>query len=171
MATGHHREGLAAYRALVPRVALLDEGTLRQRIYVEAAMLAMWLGPAGLNEALGYLGEARSRDLPVGQERSVLAALALALDRQGRRAEAEGVLREVGGALDVQELANGAHRLALPPGELLALSAIVVERRDPSRAASEWQQLVDAQPSSPWVAHAKARIAALSRGRAKGPAE
>ena len=79
---------------------------------------------------------------------------------------------EVGGVLDVQELGNGPQRLTLPPGELLALSAIVAERREPARAASEWQQLVQSQPRSPWVAHAKTRVEALSRGRAtKGAVE
>lgn len=167
LATGHYPEALAAYRALVPRAALLDSDTLRQRIYVEAAAHAMWAGPAGLNEALGYLSEARGTQGAPGFDNVVLAAHALTLDRQNRRKEAEGVLRELRGALDVQALARTVHAPRLPPGELLAFSAIVGERYEPARAASEWSELADTHPTSPWAAHARAKASALGRARGK----
>ena len=168
LATGHYAEALAPYRALVPRAALLDSETVRQRIYVEAAVHAMWAGPAGLNEALGYVSEARGAVGTPGFETLVLAAQALILDRQGRKNEAEGVLREVRGAFDVAALARGVHAPHLPPGELLALSAIVVGRKEPGRAAAEWRELAAKHAASPWVAHARAKAGALAHGRGKG---
>lgn len=168
LATGHLPEALAAYRALVPRTALLDSETRSLRIYVEAAALAAWTGPAGLNEALGYLGEARGLDGTPGFENLVLASLALTLDRQGRIKEAEGVLRELRGAFDVQQLAESGHALHLPPGELLALSAMVAERPGSVRTANEWSELADKHPNSPWAAHARAKAGAPQRARGKG---
>jgi tetratricopeptide (TPR) repeat protein len=168
LVTRHYPEALAAYRALVPRAVLLDSETLRQRIYVEAATHAMWTGPGGLNEALGYLSEARSTAGTPGFESVVLAAQAVTLDRQGRKKEAEGVLREVQGALDARELARTAQAPQLPPGELLALSAIAAERHEPTRAAAEWSELAEKHPDSPWAAHARAKSSALGRGRGKG---
>ncbi|HMI90790.1 MAG TPA: hypothetical protein VK509_05470 [Polyangiales bacterium] len=166
--TAHYAEALTAYRALVPRAALFDSETLQQRVHLEAAAQAMWTGPTGLGEALGYLSEARRAAGTPGLEDLVLGALALTLDRQGRQVEAEGVLREVGSGFDPGALAKSAHAPELPPGELLALSAMISGRRDPGRAQAEWSQFVASQPSSPWLAHARAKLAALSRGRAKG---
>jgi tetratricopeptide (TPR) repeat protein len=168
LVTGHHPEALAAYRALVPRTALLDSETLRQRIYVEAAALAMSTGALGLNEALGYLGEARSVAGTPGFENLVLASLALTLDRQGRKKEAEGVLRELRGTFDVQAFVKSGHAPHLPPGELIALSAIVGERPGSARTVSEWSELADKHPKSPWAAHARAKAGAPQRGPGKG---
>ncbi len=185
--SGHTPEALAAYRALVPRASLLG-AMQRQRVYVEAAELVMSLGPKQLDEAIGYLTEARRRGSPPGFGDYVSAALALALDRQGRDEEARGVAAEAGGAWSLigriksespahggdGRTAPGAHDSArrsaeqpvLPPGELHAMAAILAERDDPPLAREQWRAFL-ASPAGkgPWARHARAHLVALGAQR------
>jgi tetratricopeptide (TPR) repeat protein len=96
-ASGHKSQALALFRRLVPRASLLSKGTERQRVYLEAALLVMAEGPENLNEATGYLVEARRFRGAPGLADVVTGALALALDRQGQTEEAHGVAAEAGG--------------------------------------------------------------------------
>jgi tetratricopeptide (TPR) repeat protein len=185
--SGHTAESLRAYRALVPRASLLDAAE-RQRAYVEAAELVMAQGPKSLDEAIGYLTEARRRRSPPGFGDYVSAALALALDRQGRGEEARGVAAEAGGPwrlmsrLDENDktkpggdgrAAPSARKKALPssgpvlpPGELSAMVAILAEREDPALAREQWRAfLASAAGKGPWAAHAKQHLAGLGAAR------
>ncbi len=169
--TGHTPEALGAYRALVPRAGLLDDSQRRERVYVEAASLVMSTGESGLNEAIGYLGEARRRGGPPGFVAVVLADLALALDRQGRSEEARGVVAEAGGPWALAELAGlddttkpaaRARRAllpVLPRGELSAMVAILAERDDPELARDQWRACVAANPKGAWADYARAKLA------------
>lgn len=171
--TGRTREALAAYRALVPRTDLLDDALCRQAVYVEAAALAMQQGPSGLNEAIGYLTEARQRAIPPGFEHYVLSALALALDRQGRSDEASGVAAEVESTAALRAALKAGHARglsrcggtpALPPGELHAMIAVVAEHQDRELAREQWSAYL-ASAHGVWAGYAKKKLAELGRAR------
>lgn len=189
--SGHKEASARAYRSLVPRADLLG-AMQRQRVYVEAAALVMSTGPKGLDEAIGYLTEARRRGSPPGFGDYVPAALALALDRQGRYEEARGVAAEAGGPWSLVSRVEGAAdkphggdgRAAptargrapepaalpvLPPGEIHAMVAILAELDDPPLAREQWQAFL-ASPAGkgPWAADAKRHLAALAAARRRG---
>ncbi len=189
--SGHTTASVKAYRSLVPRADLLS-GMQRQRVYVEAADLVMSTGPKGLDEAIGYLTEARRRGSPPGFGDYVPAALALALDRQGRDEEARGVAAEAGGPWSlfprVEGVTDKPHggdgraaptargkapapsaQPVLPAGEIHAMVAMLAERDDPSLAREQWQAFL-ASPAGkgPWAAHAKRHLAALGSARRHG---
>lgn len=159
IAAGEHAEAVAAYRALVPRAGMLADARRRQRVYLEGAMAVMRHDAQALDEALGYLGEARRlRGLP-GLSDVVLGATALTLDRQGRHDEARGVAAEVRGPLGVARLAespNASALATLADGELAAIAAMLAERGHPDVAKRLWKAFSSsASPGSPWQAHAK----------------
>jgi tetratricopeptide (TPR) repeat protein len=184
---GRTSDAIRAYRLLASRLDLLPGRLERQRAYVEAAMWVMQLGPAALDEAIGYLLEARQEAVPPGLSPFVLGALALALDRQGRPEQARGVLAEpVSVALIEQALENtgvaarddgsiwartrrGALPV-LPPGELRALLAIWIEAADPDDARDGWTAFLedDAAKQSPWAGHARAKLEQKPRARRRG---
>jgi tetratricopeptide (TPR) repeat protein len=159
--TAHYPEALAAYRKLVARVGLFDSPLLKQRVYVEAAGLAMWSGPQGLDEAIAYLGEARRLDSGPGLDGFIVASLALALDRQGRPQEALGVLAEANGRFTSESISRNPQAPDLLPGELEALTAILLEEREPALARAAWLDFQKAQPNSRWTAHARAKVERL----------
>lgn len=175
LATGHDAEARTAYRALVPRAALVGDRTVELSIFVEAAVLVMQEGNASLPEAIGYLTEARRRGTLPGIGDGVLAALALALDRAGRATEAVAVAADVPGPtwLEAGRSARASGKAsslpALPGSEIDAMIAIVAERSDQALALDRWQSYLasDAGKSGPFAAHARAHRDAL--GRRKGP--
>jgi tetratricopeptide (TPR) repeat protein len=92
--TGDTRAAHEAYRALLPRadaLALADRGVA----YLGAGMLAMSLGPSGIDEALAILRQARRDSQDLLRSASTFA-LALALARAGAGGEAAAVLTEAG---------------------------------------------------------------------------
>ncbi len=178
--TDHATEALAAYRALVPRAGLLDDRRRRQRVYVEAAARVMDLGArvdgadrgALLDEAMGYLDEARRSGTTPGFEDVVLGALALVLDRRGRREEARGVAREAQGPWGLAGLAPDGDRLparvempVLPAGTFDAMVAVLAEVGDRDVARDRWRAFLRHHDGGPWADHAKERLAALGRNR------
>jgi tetratricopeptide (TPR) repeat protein len=191
--SGQQEQAVAAYRSVVPRAGLLPSSASRQRVYVEAGVAVMHLGPDALDEAIGYLGEARRRGSLPGFSQYALGALALALDRQGRGDEASAVASEAGEPWslarilpdpdeeddadadadgDADEIRTPAASAALAPevipvlpvAELHAMVAILAEREDPALALQHWQIFIELVPSSgPWAAHAKQKVAAVTR--------
>jgi tetratricopeptide (TPR) repeat protein len=192
---GRPETALAAYRALVPRAGLIADDLRRQNVYIEAAAVVMQSGAQGLDEAIGYLGEARRRGSPPGTRDIVLASLALALDRQGRVDEARGVIAEASGPYLLAQLAAEQrgeepatpsdapadsakadarpahaakrHRAApvLPAGELDAMVAILAEPADRDVAREHWRAALTAAAQGPWADHARRHVAALEGGR------
>jgi len=171
LATGRRDRARGAFRKLVPRASLLESQAERQRVYLEAAMLAMGDGSDGLGEAIGLLTTARREPAPPGFSRLLVAALALALDRRGQVERARTLVAEVEGPEAFERWVRAAGRprpahpdlrLVLPPGELEALRAIAAERTEPERALEEWRASIAQAPAAPWVAHARAKVAALS---------
>jgi hypothetical protein len=167
--TGHPREALEAYRALAPRAELYDDPREALRVFVEGAVLAMTEGPERLTEAVGYLTEARRMPKLPELGGYLIGALALSLDRQGRKNEAAGIAAELAGPWQL-ESERGAppeltqHRPVLPEGELDAMIAILAERRDRDLALERWQSYLDGPGGKgPFAAHARARRDALRR--------
>jgi tetratricopeptide (TPR) repeat protein len=178
-ATGHAAEALAAYRALVPRAGLLDEAR-RVRVLLEASVTTMATGPQALDEAIGYLNEARRRSVHPGLEPLVLGALALALDRQGHSQQARGLLAEttLPEALLPGEGEAGSARAAkvplrnnlpmLPAVERDALSAILLERLNPEEARERWKAFLGGPGGrGAWAEHARKKQSALEAPRAR----
>ena len=163
---GRADAALSAYRALVARAALIEDPWHRQVAYVEAAVWAMARGRDGLDEAVGYLTEARRQRPPPGLADYVLGALALALDRQGRTEEAFGVASAASGPWTLAgdgESADRAKKAAalpfLPPGELQAIIAMLAAHRDAETARDNWQAFLEAQGSGPYAEHARRQLA------------
>jgi hypothetical protein len=174
--TGHREEAVSSFRALAPRAGLLGDGLERQRVYVEAAAVVMTTGEPGLNEAVGYLSEARRKGNRPGFGEYVLGMLALALDRQGRSEEARGVVAEARGAWSLVRGAGtapaaGAPRGVspeLPEGEEHAVIAMLAEKDAPDLARERWQSFLDSPSGKgPWAEHGKKRLEALKARRGK----
>jgi tetratricopeptide (TPR) repeat protein len=155
--TGHAKEALAAYRTLMPRASSLTLGD-RGVAYVGAGMLAMSLGPSGIEEATAILREARKSSQDIVQRVAALA-LALALDRSGQQAEGHIILSERAHENAPALLAEPAAIEALGPAadvERTAMMAIAEEEIDPVSARSAWNAFLEGPGGNgPWADHAK----------------
>jgi tetratricopeptide (TPR) repeat protein len=157
---GRADEAAEAYRALLPRSSALTAAE-RASASIEAGLVAMARGPAGLDEAASALREGLREaqdEAPLG-----VLALALVLDRRGDADEARALLAERAHT-DPRATLEGLRAkdvLVVAPGEGGALLAIGLEPTDPAGAREAWQKYVDQSPNGPWAAHAKARVAAL----------
>jgi hypothetical protein len=172
------------YRLLMPRSVVLGSEMIRRTATIEAAGLALARGPADLEDALAYLGEARASPAP-GDRDLVLGLLALSLDRAGRREQARAVAREASGPYQLETLLSPADRARvaapelpvsenappplaegrplLPEGELHAAIAMLAEGRDAGlRRAHLAAFLASAGGKGSWAEHARR---ALEGGR------
>ena len=167
-----------AYRQLVPRVGLMPRGGGRRSALIEAAVVTMQEGDGALDEALGYLSEARRQPRVAGAEGFLLGALALVLDRQGRLQEARGVAVEAGGPWEVLRRVSpeaaqpapiagpSADVPLLPTTEAYAIVALLSEADYPDLAAEYWRACLDGMGErDPWRDHAMRKLAAVSGGR------
>ena len=164
----------AAYRALAPRVSLVESPSRQGQALVEAAAVVMSSGPDALDEAWGYLAEARRIGVGTVGEVFLDGLLALLLDRQGRLDEARGVVAEAGGPWAAMELvplgaSGGPPRVSsmpwLPDGERWAVVAVLAAREAPDVARDYWDAfLADSAAPDVWRAHAERKLAALGRG-------
>ena len=173
------------YRMLVPRAGLLGSLGARRVAYVEAASLLIARGERSLDEALGYLAEARATPLS-GDRDLVLGLTALALSRAGRGEQARAVAGETDGPWDLEaelspaerqrvaETSFGAEtaeepapaaalaprRVMLLDGELHAAIAVLAEGRDAALRRAHWNAFL-ASPAGkgPWAEHAKKALA------------
>ena len=87
-------EALSAYRALGSRLYLLPSIEVRARTHLEAAELALSLGPSSLDEAVAFLREAKQMGVRELEWRAG-TELSLALDRSGLKDEAAGLVAEL----------------------------------------------------------------------------
>lgn len=189
--TGKREEGLAVYRALVPRVDLLGTTDRRVSVLLEAAHLSMAVEGAGglptvadlakpkgsapaakprLDEAIAYLREARLHP-PTQQSGDVLLSLVLALDRVGARDEADATLAEAQ-RTGVKLRAEALEYVAVPE-DRDALAALAAEGSDRAAAQKAWEAfLAGPGGKGPWAAAAKARLDVLKKGGgARAPAK
>ena len=123
--SGKSADALRLYRLLVSRVALLDDAREAAFVQVEAAAHVLAYAPAGTDEALGYIAQARRESLGLSLWLDGLRLLAL--QRSGRaepnaaRAAAPS-LAALDAALSASSSAKSSTPL-LPPGMLEALRA------------------------------------------------
>jgi tetratricopeptide (TPR) repeat protein len=162
-------DAVAAYGALLPRAASLPVAD-RASATVEAGLVALALGPAGLDDAVGALREA-ARDTQDDVDAAAVLALALALDRRGASEEARTLLvgRGRGDPRNVFESARGKALASVAPWEIPAIVAFALEGSDAVGARDAWQQYLESAPSGPWAAQAKERLS-TSGGRRGSPA-
>ena len=155
--TGRTDDALAVYRALMPRAASLTPAD-RGVAYVGAGMLAMALGPKGIEEATAIFRQARKSSQDAVQRVAALA-LALALDRWGERGEARVLLAERAHENAAALLAEPAAIEALGPAadvERTALMALALEEVDPVSARSAWGAYLEGPGGNgPWADHAR----------------
>ena len=163
-ATGHDADSSKAYRALAPRASALPPGD-RTAIAIEGGLEAMLLGADTVAEAVADLREAL-RGAQGDEEKFVVLALALALDRSGSRDEARTLLVERARAEPRGIVAAWGRRSAVPihPSEAAALSALALEATDPTGARDGWEENLRIAPDGPWSSYARDRVAALRAG-------
>jgi hypothetical protein len=175
--TGALEDAQRLYRLLMPRSVVLGSERIRRSATIEAAALALVRGPADLEEALGYLAEARASPA-AGDRDLVLGLLALTLDRAGRREQARTVIREASGPDELDGLLSRSERARvaageslpaeppgsviargrplLPEGEIHAVIATLAEGRDPAlRKAHLVAFLASPAGKGPWAEHAR----------------
>ena len=168
-ATGHRGEALAAYRRLVPMAGLLTGTGASESVYVEAAVLVMLTTPGELQEAVAYLNEARRQNAVPVLRPYILAALSLALDRQGRTEEARGVAAEARGGTAVMSVSpeQRSTRVTLPSLEsvdLLPMMAMLAASEDRELSQEYFRDFVESAPSDhPWLLHAREKLSAKGR--------
>lgn len=166
--TGHVAPALESFRALVSRIDFLDDAAEQLRILIEASVLAMSQGPDHVPEAVGYLTEAQRRPRLPGLSDYVLAALAVALDRQGLTAEANDVAGEATGPWrlesDRDRMGKAPELPELPGAEMDAMIAILADRRDKDLSLERWQSYLesDAGRAGPYHEWAERRRAAAA---------
>jgi hypothetical protein len=163
-ATGHDVDASRVYRALAPRASTLAPGD-RTAIAIEGGLEAMLLGPDTVGEAVADFREAL-RGAQGDEEKFVVLALALALDRSGNRDEATTLLAERGRTEPRGVVAAWGRRSAVPihPSEAAALSALALETSDPAGARDGWEEGLRLSPDGPWSSYARDRVAALRAG-------
>src|SRR5579863_9447653 len=119
---GHREEASDAYHALLPRASAFSRAE-RATIALEAGLVAMPLGNAGLTDAAAALREAL-RESSEDEIKDVAAlALALVLDRGGQVDEARELLSERlrGDPRRIVTVALAKRALAVAPAETSAL--------------------------------------------------
>jgi tetratricopeptide (TPR) repeat protein len=163
--SGRRDEAVEAYRALLPRSSALSTSD-RVSAEIEAGLVAMSCGVAGLDEAAAAFREAVREAQDEARIVAVLA-LALALDRRGDPEEARALLGERmhGDPRDGVATSRAKDLLAVAPAEEHALVALALEWTDAGGARDAWQQVIDRAPQSPWANYGRAHLAALSHKR------
>ncbi len=163
--------GLESYRKLVSRVPLLSDQRERQKALIEASILSQFVSKESYAEARAYAAEAR-REGALFFADQARAAMALALDRMGRSAEARAIAAETAGPRALAWLFESEPaprgradevRPVLPPGEDLAMVAILAQSVDRELAKESWTEYIEqaeARSSFPphLLEHAKRRL-------------
>jgi tetratricopeptide (TPR) repeat protein len=162
--TGHLEEANQAYHGLLPRAAVLPSAE-RASAGIEAGLVAMASGPAGLDDAAAAL-RAASREAQDDLAPLAILALALALDRRGDVDEASALLAErlFMEPHAVVDAPRARELLAATPNERAALVARGLQDADPVGARDAWREFLAASGDGPWAAHARSGLAALGDG-------
>jgi tetratricopeptide (TPR) repeat protein len=165
--TGKEQQALAVYRVLVPRLGLLPSQQERTLALLEAAALAMKLGPENVRESIALLNEGRSQ--PSSRYApDLLALLALALDRAGDSDQAQAVA-DLFARERLQIGDTGLQPYLSDPADGLAMAALVLERTEPRRSLGLWERYLARGPRSAYADHARKHLEAV-KVRAAHPA-
>jgi tetratricopeptide (TPR) repeat protein len=165
--TNHRQEAADAYRALLPRASAFSKAD-RAAMTLEAGLVTMTRGAAGLDDAIAALRESLRESSEDGIRDIAALALALALDRGGQVDESHALLleRSHGDPRRVVALNASKDVLAVDPGETPALVALALEMNDAAGARDAWEAYLGGAASGPWSAHAHGHLAALTGKRA-----
>ena len=168
--TAHLDEAAKAYRAALPRTSALSTSE-RSAASFEAGMIVMGQGTKTVDDAVAMLRQAR-RDAQDALQTASVVALALALDRSGKKDEAKAVLAErvrsdvkpvLVDARVVEALADAG-----VPFEGEALVATALEATDPAAARDAWRRYLEgAGGKGPWADHARAHESAATGAKKK----
>jgi tetratricopeptide (TPR) repeat protein len=164
--TGRLDEASQRYRALLPRASSLPPAE-RKAAALEAGLVAMARGPAGMDDATPALREAL-REAPHDEQGDVaVLALALALERGGDTTQGRTLLsdRFRGDPRNVIASTRAKEALAVAPDEGFALVAFALETIEAAGADDQWEAYLTAAPKGPWAAWTRSRLAEL-RGAA-----
>ncbi|HHH29302.1 MAG TPA: hypothetical protein ENK57_13295 [Polyangiaceae bacterium] len=169
-AAGKLTDALGTYRLLAPRVSLLPNRQARARALLEAAHVALaaptpdaTTAQRQVQEALAYLRQAQ-RDPHQPLRRDITLSLVLALDRAGRRPQADAVLAELrtsGTSTDDEQ----ARSYLVVKAEGHLFRALIAERRDAEMARAAYDQYLAEVPSGAYAETARARRARLAPKR------
>lgn len=167
VAVGKLKDALETYRLLAPRVSLLPSRQARARVLLEAAHVALAAPAADAatrerheQEALAYLRQAQ-RDPHQPLRRDIALSLVLALDRAGRRPQADAVLAEQRGAPPALDPEPERAYLVVKE-EAHLFRALAEESRDASAARASYDRYLAEAPSGAYAETARARRARLS---------
>jgi hypothetical protein len=170
VATGHWEIAATLYRRLISLLDAWPDPRHVQRMYLEAAMVALRRGPAQADEAAGYLSAAESSTTSTGLRayaaglRAFLDALRGAGTPDANRLDAAEVWHF---AAQAQADQLPSYWPAVPRHEAYALASLLVERYSTSEAAELWDRYVaglDASAVDPAVSSfARDRKARLAR--------
>jgi tetratricopeptide (TPR) repeat protein len=158
-------EASQRYRALLPRASALGPAD-RKAAALEAGLVAMARGPAGIDDATPALREAL-REAPHDEQGDVVVlALALALERGGDTTQGRTLLadRFRGDPRNVMASTRAKEALAVAPDEAFALVAFALETLDAPGAGDQWEAYLAAAPKGPWAEWARSRLAELRGG-------
>jgi hypothetical protein len=170
VATGHSEVASDLYRRLVSLLDAWPDPRHVQRIYLEAAMVALRRGPPQMDEAVGYLSAAESGASSTGLRAYAAGLRALAQARRGASTSDPGRL-EAAEVWYFVSLARSdqppSYWPAVPRNEPYALASLLVERYSTVEAAELWDRYVaglDANMVDPAVSSfARDRQARLAR--------
>ena len=159
--TGEMKSSAAAYRQLIPRLALMSSPRRRQRAALEAGLTLMSASKKGGKEALSFLSAVRRRITLPGYRDLLAGALALALEREGRKDAARGVLAETRGPWAALRKLRRDKSLVAPAGELSAVVAMLARGHDRELEQLSWRKAVAA--GGPWNDHARRMLELTGR--------
>jgi hypothetical protein len=130
------------YRALGSRAALLPDRKQQVVGYIEIAATLVATDAAG-DDVRAFLREARRRSAGSGLSGLCAALAALSWVAEGREADAQGALAELGDPESLERFRQ-AKLVSLPGGVLDASLALALERDQPELAAKHWKATLDA---------------------------
>lgn len=167
VAAGQLTAALTTYRLLAPRVALLPSRQARARVLLEAAHVALAAPTADAatrerheQEALAYLRQAQ-RDPHQPLRQDIALSLVLALDRAGRRPQADAVLAEQRSAPPAAGPEPERPYLVVAAEQHL-FRALASEGHDAAAARAGYDRYLAAEPAGAYAETARARRARSS---------
>jgi hypothetical protein len=165
--SGKPSEAVRLYRMLVSRSALLDDAREKTVLEIEAAAHVLAYAPGGMDEALGYLAQARRESLGLSPWIEGLRLLIAERSGHSERAPGASALPSVATLTAPLTSARAAAPL-LPPGELEAVRAVLTEASDVPARRELWQAFLnEAVPENLWLEQARKRRTELAATKGK----
>jgi hypothetical protein len=173
---GQNELALTSYRRLITLLGFWPDPLDQQRLYLEAGAAALRQGPAGLDEAAGYLAWARPGATTTGLRSLVAGMEALVSHRRGQppprveRASAAEVWYLV---QQVRKERLPSYWPVVPRHEIFGAASLLVEPYSSSEAADLWelhvQGLERAGADPRWTKLARDRLTRLSARGGQAP--